>query len=288
MPRRTMLQKPKTRVDELALRGRQGREREVSAVDEPVAVEQHQAFGGHGSSVPADRRRAARPDPAAARPARDQRAVRRAAQRSTNRPRPASEQDAGQDERHRSAGVRPRREVVVVADGLDIVRDAAGRLRRRRSRSRPGEPGFGGGAASPPRYPFEAAAAGAGETAAAAADGAAAASAGPLGASAMADAPGASGAGALDARPSAGADDGRRHGRDASDESCAADRAAGRRAAAPVRIDGTVATSRPARPSVVRPTASGRLKPSRADPKAATSRRQPLGRSRAASSGVRA
>ena len=36
--------KPKDRVDELALRRRQGREREVSAVDEPVAVEQHQAF----------------------------------------------------------------------------------------------------------------------------------------------------------------------------------------------------------------------------------------------------
>ena len=34
-------------VDELALRRRQGREREVAAVDEPVAVEQHQAFGGH-------------------------------------------------------------------------------------------------------------------------------------------------------------------------------------------------------------------------------------------------
>ena len=38
-------------VDQLALRGRQGRQGEVSAVDEPVAVEQHQAFGGHGCSV---------------------------------------------------------------------------------------------------------------------------------------------------------------------------------------------------------------------------------------------
>ncbi len=36
-------------VDELTLGGRQGREREVAAIDEPVAVEQHQAFGGHGS-----------------------------------------------------------------------------------------------------------------------------------------------------------------------------------------------------------------------------------------------
>ncbi len=35
---------PEDRVDELALRRRQGWEREVSAVDEPVAVEQHQAF----------------------------------------------------------------------------------------------------------------------------------------------------------------------------------------------------------------------------------------------------
>ena len=41
-------------VDELAFRGRERREREVSAVDEPVAVEQHQAFGGHGPSVAAD------------------------------------------------------------------------------------------------------------------------------------------------------------------------------------------------------------------------------------------
>ena len=51
------------RVDELALRRRQGRQREISAVDEPVAVEQHQAFRGHGPSVAADRGRAARLDP---------------------------------------------------------------------------------------------------------------------------------------------------------------------------------------------------------------------------------
>ena len=44
---------PEGAVDEVALRRREGREREVSAVDEPVAVEQHQAFGGHGASVPA-------------------------------------------------------------------------------------------------------------------------------------------------------------------------------------------------------------------------------------------
>ena len=67
-------------VDELALRRRQRREREVSAVDQPVAVEQHQAFVGHGSSVaacPADfegrapvsrRRSAARTSAGAKRP----------------------------------------------------------------------------------------------------------------------------------------------------------------------------------------------------------------------------
>ena len=38
------------RVDELALRRRQGREREVSAVDQPVAVEQHQAFHRRASA----------------------------------------------------------------------------------------------------------------------------------------------------------------------------------------------------------------------------------------------
>ena len=36
------------RVDELALGRRQGRESEVSAVDETVAIEQHEAFCGHG------------------------------------------------------------------------------------------------------------------------------------------------------------------------------------------------------------------------------------------------
>ena len=43
------------RVHELALRRGQGRleEGEVAAIDEPVAVEQHQAFGGHERSVPA-------------------------------------------------------------------------------------------------------------------------------------------------------------------------------------------------------------------------------------------
>ncbi len=41
------------RVDELALRRREGREREVSAVDEPVAVEQHQAFHRQASGADA-------------------------------------------------------------------------------------------------------------------------------------------------------------------------------------------------------------------------------------------
>ena len=69
-------------VDELALRGRQGRQGEVSAVDEPVAVEQHEAFGGHGSSVPVGpaggpRREAGQPSPR-----------RRALQRMANRESP--------------------------------------------------------------------------------------------------------------------------------------------------------------------------------------------------------
>ena len=70
------------RVDELALRRRQGREREVSAVDEPVAVEQHQAFHRRASaavgvdplSVPGEHppveavRRSASAEPASDRP----------------------------------------------------------------------------------------------------------------------------------------------------------------------------------------------------------------------------
>ena len=44
---------PEGAVDEVALRGRQRRKREVAAIDEPVAVEQHEAFGGHDGSVPA-------------------------------------------------------------------------------------------------------------------------------------------------------------------------------------------------------------------------------------------
>ena len=116
-------------VDELALRGRQGRQREISAIDEPVAVEQHQAFRGHGPSVAADRCRAARLDPAAARPARDQRRGAAGSPAQQEQAETGEQQDAGQDERRRSAGVRPRREVVVFADGLDVARDAAGRLR---------------------------------------------------------------------------------------------------------------------------------------------------------------
>src|SRR4029079_12038558 len=69
------------RVDELALRGREGRKREISAIDEPVAVEQHQAFSGHGSSVPAR---------LLAKPPRQPSVSRRAPQRSRKRPSPAS------------------------------------------------------------------------------------------------------------------------------------------------------------------------------------------------------
>ena len=38
---------PEHAVDELAFRRRQRRKREVAAVDQPVAVQQHQTFGGH-------------------------------------------------------------------------------------------------------------------------------------------------------------------------------------------------------------------------------------------------
>ena len=41
---------PEDAVDEVAFGRRQGRQREVSAVDEPVAVEQHQAFHGRASA----------------------------------------------------------------------------------------------------------------------------------------------------------------------------------------------------------------------------------------------
>ena len=46
---------PEDAIHQLALRRGEGRKREVAAVDEPVAVEQHQAFGGHVPSVLAGR-----------------------------------------------------------------------------------------------------------------------------------------------------------------------------------------------------------------------------------------
>ena len=55
-----MLAKPKTPLTRSPLRRRQGREGEVAAVDEPVAVEQHQAFGGHDSECTRPRARTRR------------------------------------------------------------------------------------------------------------------------------------------------------------------------------------------------------------------------------------
>ena len=52
MPRRTMLAKPKTPLTSSPFEVVSGGQGEVAAVDEPVAVEQHQAFGGHDRSVP--------------------------------------------------------------------------------------------------------------------------------------------------------------------------------------------------------------------------------------------
>ena len=46
---------PEDAIHQLTLGRGEGRESEVAAVDEPVAVEQHQAFGGHVPSVPAGR-----------------------------------------------------------------------------------------------------------------------------------------------------------------------------------------------------------------------------------------
>ena len=198
-------------------------------------------------------------------------------------PQTRQEQDARQDERRRSAGVRPRCEVVVLAHGLDIVRDAAGRLRRSTRRRRLGQRGLRRRPPAlrdsrsrrprrgPARRPRHAAAA---------------APAGPVGASTMADAPGARGAGTLDARPAAAPATVAGSDEMPPDESSAADGPPDV-ALDTGRSDGTVVTSRPARPSVVSPTARGRLKPSRAVPKAATKRRQPVGRRRAASAGVR-
>ena len=57
---------------------------------------------------------------------------------------------------------------------------------------------------------------------------------------------------------------------------------------APGRTPGTVVTSRPANPIVVRPIASGRLTESRVDPKTAIRRRHPVRRRRWASSAERA
>ena len=47
---------PEDAVDEVAPGRRQGRKCVVAAIDEPVPVEQHEAFSGHGPSVAGDRR----------------------------------------------------------------------------------------------------------------------------------------------------------------------------------------------------------------------------------------
>ena len=97
MPRRTMLANPKTPLTSSPLEVVSGGEGEVAAVDEPVAVEQHQAFGGHGSECsrgpacqgarpgasPRRRRRSARPPRAWSRCRRRARRARRRESRPT-------------------------------------------------------------------------------------------------------------------------------------------------------------------------------------------------------------
>ena len=92
-------------VDELALRRREGRQGEVSAVDEPVAVEQHQAFGGHVPSVAGDRARTELRG-ARRRPGSVAEAVRRPAQAEQRQP--EEEHDAGQGDEARQTGLGPR------------------------------------------------------------------------------------------------------------------------------------------------------------------------------------
>ena len=142
-------------VHQLALRGREGREGEVSAVDEPVAVEQHQAFhrwSSAGGAVapectrrvralgagrtpgggPLERPRACRPG----------QATRRPAQRSRPRPRPLA---------------RRTSETRTSGDGT-LFPDAGGRRLAscRRARAGPARgqvAGVGPGVAARPRAP---------------------------------------------------------------------------------------------------------------------------------------
>ena len=266
MPRRTMLQKPKTRVDELALRRGQRREGEISAVDQPVAIEQHQAFVGHGSSVaagPADfedrragvsRRSAARSS--AGRTGRARRSGTRATGRPGARRRPTlarrtADRSGSRRVPGRARRARPPRRAVRHALGIRSARGAGD-----------GPRGLRRGVLPPMASPA---------VSADDADGPAAA----------ADAAG--------ARPRADASGWcrRRVDRGATSRRTDRDRRGGRRVALPNENDGIVATSRPARPSVVSPTASGRLSASRDGPEdrheAAPAARTGGGRRRAAS-----
>ena len=271
-------------VDELALRRRQRRQGEVAAVDEPVAVEQHQAFGGHDpkcsrATVPRTALRGARRRPL------DQSPKRCAAQRRPNSANPSEEQrrrtaidearpaglgrhvqqpsvsvgltlsvrPAPLAEAPAPAGLTPPPSAVAGLDRAAVLRPTGNRLRRRR------EAAVGDGLRRlerPERHPGRRA-----DTRSGVRRGHGGA---PLASSGAATAcwlaPG--------------------------DVIVASRVAAGSWSPPPCMSDGAPATSRPARPSVVRPIASGRLTRSRGDAKAATQRRQPAGRRRAASAGV--
>ena len=117
-------------VDEVALRRRQGRKREVAAVDEPVAVEQHQAFGGHEWSVPAGpvRTRSGRAGQAARRPRRRARSGGRSRRTSAT---------AEHDREQRPRGPTARCSRRVSISRAPAPRRRLGRRRRRRAGAMP-------------------------------------------------------------------------------------------------------------------------------------------------------
>ena len=282
------------RVDELALRRRQGREGEVAAVDEPVAVEQHQAFHrqasgsvrtgrGRGSPVypwPASRRWR----PAARQPPRRVRCGGAELRPQGEERDPGEQRRDRHDEDERGAAVRRRRrrqrlecagaglgaessgwaDALVVAAGRGVQVALRGRCRRpdpvrttppaaaaRTWLRRAGVGAGRGGRCGRARRRRRDAGAAAALAAALAWPSAVLPTSSRLGAEAAALAA---------ADPAAPPNDG--------------------------RTDGAVPTSTPTRPSVVRPTASGRREPVPRGPDAASQPRRPPRRSRRASAAV--
>ena len=146
MPRRTMLAKPNAPLTRSPLDVVSGRQREVAAVDQPVAVEQHQAFGGHDRSVPAGSRRGSvvigpvRAGEVVPRPE-DQRGSfsRRRASTSRATPRTRAIAESDQERRRRSArgSIAGRRLDVVSCAGGPARCSVPRRSRRSSARRRP-------------------------------------------------------------------------------------------------------------------------------------------------------